>query len=1212
MDWLAGLKIHLDAIEVNIAEFALSVNDLTCDQLSVERVQSTFTPMAGGDPQRPGVAAVISGIGLMCETEYRLSKWGFLHTSGTLRVDVQPQDSTTKLTLALPLEGQVAPTKVVIDECSADLDVSLHFSGSILQSIINMFSGLIVSQIKKQVNSDGCQHVRKMAAENITKALNELNCLMLPEEQWVALGLLCDFSDVYSEPVASTITEGSFSAASVRILKHVPVPSSSAPEWDKLNEEGSTPLDLRGISAIRWASWVLKDLIGVNGMRSAASWATHGTGNATVAGGTSPLVSKRITQGTTVLDASVYLADVGVDGLDGIDSFEPLRARSATELDIGLGFGTKRRPDFGVWARVLLRLNASDRVGLSPPSMVENSYTFKVGLQRPSISTTLQLMVDSTKLKTKKLLAQMYFDTVNCTTSYLMSAPQARRLNVTFGGVSEKLEFAAETVGALEADLAQLINHNINLFNAVYLRYLPAAISRTLASKKGVGFLSQKLSTILEPGKCMDKETAEEQASQLPVVDDWRSLLGGQVRKAIDAVADGFMAHNDTDIKKAMQELPHLNFSTSTGTVLDLSAQRLLLQGLDQFRTLRLLLPDAASPAALQNSVSIDCPTDAASWRPSLALGATIAARGETLPGYVEVIAPCGSMEVDFQAVLDMQALLALPVPFPLPCAFRAFSTLSLQSHSFAWNRSGDVLVGPRSGSMRSPIGEFCDLYPRFCSWASGVFGKSGADDMFEVLRQSALNQCSDALRDGSSMLGAQQGSDEPWYMENNIKLWIEVLLATTVVSGIGAAVATQISPGSMCSEWYSDGVNGRQPRAYAHLVAAVLTTVLCFAFILRVHGTFLLPVAVTTAHFDIGPLGSDVESLELITFTLPSMVVHFWEAEAYIASLLLAGGQAISYCVFSLVFCVWFTAFFRDYRRLLVRIAVWMNRMVFVDVVFFAHIIPVLNRDIALPLGITTRLRTVACSAMYVGSISNLLTIVCCFELLRLQSVSPILAREVAVRIAEARAQRPSTTKTMLMGGRALCGVLVLIGMVMWLCCALLTAEFTGLGGFLIPPSDLRGVDLFRMTCIGGPFLGACFFLTAILAPVVQAAIPFVLRLEGRQHSDHVAAKLFREFGDAFAVPDVVMSGYLAFLINADNVARWIGHNKFPGLADGIEQYSGLDVIGVSVEAWAFGVLAMVVGLLGSFGLFVSNAKADISFIFTARSVEPSYDCPS
>lgn len=1202
VDWLAGLKIHLDALEVASGGLTLTARNLTCEQLSVERVQSTFTPeAAGGDPQRPGVATVISGIGLQCETEYTVSTaWGLVKSSGTLRVSVKPPTSSARLTFALPLGGRVAPVQVAIDECDTDLDISLAFSGSILQNIINMFSGLIASQIKRQLNSDGCQKVRQLAATNMTDALNQLNCLLLPKEEWVALGLLCEFTASQRHPVEPlSIEDPIIQTTPVRALREVPLPSADVqPVVGGAEEAG--PVDLRKVPAIQWASWALKDVVGVQGLRRAVRWATHGTGNATVAGGADPIVTQRIAQGTTLLDVSVYLADVGVHGLDGLNSLQPLRASSATEVDIDLGFGTKERLGFGAWARVMLRLSASDSKGLAPPSAVESNYTFHVGLEKPSISATMKLMVDSAKMKTQRLLSQMYFDAANCTKDYLMTAPQAQRLNVAFAGVSEKLEFAAETVGALEVDLANFINCNVDLFNAVYLNYLPSGISRALSSRRGLRFLNRQFSTALAPTKCMDKEVAKQKANQLGKIEDWRPLLDGQIRKAIDAITDGFLAHNYTDVRRGMRELPALNLSTSTGTLLTLSAQRLQFEGLDKFRALRLLLPDEADPKSLKNRVAIDCPTDAEPWRPTVALDAKIVARGVSVPGTVQAIAPCGRMEVDVDAVLDLPAMLALPAPFPLPCAFRAFSTLRLKNLSSAWTESADVAVG--SGS---PVEELCASFPSLCSWASGLLGDVVWEDLFDSLRSKALDRCSEVLGDDASLSVKQQGSSEPWYLKNDMSLWMGMLIATAALATLGAAATTRLSPGSMCTEWYMDGLSGRKPKAYAHAVVAVLSSVLCFAFVLRFLATFMLPVAATHAHFDVGPFGTDVESLELITFTLPSMVTHFIEAKAYLSALLLAGGQLVAFCVFSTLFCVWFTPFFRENRRLLVRVTVWMNRIVFVDVVFFAHIIPVLNRDLTFPLDITTRLRTVAGSAMYFGGISNLLTIVCCFELLRLQSLSPILAREVATKVAEARARQPSRIKTMGMAARAICGLLVCVGLVMWLCCTLLTAEFTGLAGMLIPTADFRGVDLFRLTCIGGPFLGACLFLTAILAPAIQALMPFALRLQGRQHSDHLALKFLRELGDAFAIPDVVLSGYVAFMLNADNVARWIGHNKFPVLADSIEHIGGVQAIGLNPAVWWLGFVAMLLGLIGSFGLFFSNAKADVIFASVARSLE-------
>jgi len=176
----------------------------------------------------------------------------------------------------------------------------------------------------------------------------------------------------------------------------------------------------------------------------------------------------------------------------------------------------------------------------------------------------------------------------------------------------------------------------------------------------------------------------------------------------------------------------------------------------------------------------------------------------------------------------------------------------------------------------------------------------------------------------------------------------------------------------------------------------------------------------------------------------------------------------------------------------------------------------------------------------------------------------------------------------------RGIAAAASLLGTTMWLFGNVLTATFLGVAGMVIPEHVFSGERLTAKTFDSSVVLGLAIVLIGVLAPMIQALVPVVMALDGPKASDSPVVKILRE-ADAFACSDVILAGMLAFWMNIDDIAKWIGRNQFPELVDGIHDLSGVEAIGMTITPWVVGSLGVTLATFASLGLYISNARADL-----------------
>eukprot|EP00929_Paragymnodinium_shiwhaense_P079671 TRINITY_DN41532_c0_g2_i1.p1 TRINITY_DN41532_c0_g2~~TRINITY_DN41532_c0_g2_i1.p1 ORF type:complete len:1328 (-),score=326.33 TRINITY_DN41532_c0_g2_i1:226-4209(-) len=1228
VDWLASVKLTLQDVKITKAGTTLEVTNLVCEDISVNAVKSVFLPRE----DRPGVAGMVSGIGLRCNADYKVGAWVVL-SRGQIAVTVDPRPSTARLTLSLPLDGKPAPLAVAVEACQATLALSLEFSGSITAKIVNLFRSLLADSIEGQLNEKGCKELTTFAKQKLSPAVKSVNCFMLPVDVAGSMGLDCRPAEnqtnsqlkrnkwwlrktQYNPVVASMLnmtsergakpaqkgqhhpsvaqrTAEELEAANVSVLTRqeaVPVVKAAATDEPQ-------PMDLTRLKAIGWFDWVADDLLRPQGFNKVMRWATHGTGNLTLPGPKAALFTDTLTAGETGLTLEVFLKDLRLIDIDSVASFKALRADSPTTLEWEGKLGTKEKPAFGFGATVILRLSSNATSTPGQTGTVDNVFSFETALTKPSVGLLLRLLISRDQLSSRHTAGQFYFDAMKCARSMLLSAPQLQDLVLGFEGVAEPLAVTYvknSTQRLLEDDLAKLVNRNVEMFNKIWVKYLPGALPRFAASQQGLAGLNMMLQRALSPTQCLSQAAAAEKAKELPPFAGWTTWITEKDRSFIDGVCDGFLKENNTVIHRAFDDLPPLEVTTNTDVKVATTLRQVGFNGFDKVTKLRALIADTGDPNALANVANITCASPEQPWQPLVWMDAQIEARGVVLKGQVGLQLPCGEFQLTLDVVPDMVAALALPLPAKPACLAKTVVSFALSAMSMRSRSPGVLFLKTSTGEVLYPAEELCEMYPDLCKLMESILTKSphtikGANQFLDNWRQSLSRSCDRELAKLGFGVVLDEDASEPFYVEgDNVMFWAYVLMSSLALAALGLFIVTRRSATSCLA---AESWHGTSDKAAANLKGVLFCTLLAVAVVTRVVSITFLKVAETSAFIDVDALGPNLQSIHLITFTFGSMVSHFAEAGAWLSAALLVLGQATAFGVLLVLNVVWYTGILKKHRRLLVRVALWMNRLVFIDVIFFSHIIPVLNRDVPLPVGTKVRLVTEAQGAIMTGCVSNLIVIGLSFWMLRL--LAPPRDR-VAQWLADGQDAPHKEDPKALQAVRGVSSLLTVVGVAMWLFGELMIPTFLGIVGMVMPPKTYTGLMLTTISFEANVFLGVLMVLTVIAGPFVQALLSFATKLQGPAKSDHRAVKILREV-DALVAPDVVLFGFIGFWLNVDNIAVWIVSNQFPQLVNALQDVSGEQAIGVNVEPGVVGVLGIALATIGSLTLLSLNVRGSL-----------------
>lgn len=184
-----------------------------------------------------------------------------------------------------------------------------------------------------------------------------------------------------------------------------------------------------------------------------------------------------------------------------------------------------------------------------------------------------------------------------------------------------------------------------------------------------------------------------------------------------------------------------------------------------------------------------------------------------------------------------------------------------------------------------------------------------------------------------------------------------------------------------------------------------------------------------------------------------------------------------------------------------------------------------------------------------------------------------------------------------------------------MWLYLPVLKVDLSGIGSFVIESGkEYTGLELVQMTInAGGWYVGIATAFMGIGAPFIQAFVPMLVCFRGREDKDPRILNVLREIGDAFSLPDMLAGGFLVCCLAFQPVLSWGLHNMIQSygvpsdaIFDILPKLTGEDPFDIQPVIKLGGFCGMVLMLMGSSGLFMSNTRADLMFYkFTRKARE-------
>eukprot|EP00929_Paragymnodinium_shiwhaense_P081443 TRINITY_DN42613_c0_g1_i1.p1 TRINITY_DN42613_c0_g1~~TRINITY_DN42613_c0_g1_i1.p1 ORF type:complete len:1343 (-),score=279.46 TRINITY_DN42613_c0_g1_i1:199-4227(-) len=752
---------------VTTSGITLDLEDVMLKELTIGHIATAVADVTQpGKGKRIGIDVT----GMMANLEMDFTYTGVwpVGGSGHLKADLLKE---SKISIAFDLlhDGDVAavPEHASNSACEVSLSIVPHFDG--WMRILNMFSGLVGRQISSSVQTQVCTEMKTIAEVNMTKAIKELNKLMLPPElvakmeekpvaerratqttdaessgDFASFSAASDTSEIVVEDISVSAVED-FERAST-VLGSSPLDLHIESRWSswledrvsasflqadtagQADEPPESTLDWKNVEALQWLNWLAKDVLGVKRINQLVADAVLGTHTLVLHGPDEPVASiaADLKASSLHLTVNVTFLELVITNVDTLRSFETVTAVDEDRVKLGMEMGTDDRPDWGISFAVKADVDAVDQDGVSKSKKVSQLFNMSIGLSKPGIYTTIKLLIDDSKLSQAKTVAQWYFDAVNCSLALLGAAPEIDDLNITFAAVAEPLAVKFLSIGQLEKDLTDLIENIVALFNGCYMQYLPGAIHRNAGSKEFLSRANAFLMHDIKPATttCIGSEAAADKVKSLPkTFQSWPMVINEEIERLVNNAIDGFLRQNISDFSPGIENMPMFWLKpmdsppVETYVTFGLNGSSLLFDGTERITKLRGMQTDPLDPKQLSFSVEVACPSDEKPYRPRMRFAGEFRAEDETNLGEMVTEAPCGHIELATDVVLDVHRIMALTVPPKPACVLTSFSSLHLSKLSMAYSGSGDFFLAPgEDGHFQSPLRplqEFMESFPR-------------------------------------------------------------------------------------------------------------------------------------------------------------------------------------------------------------------------------------------------------------------------------------------------------------------------------------------------------------------------------------------------------------------------------------------------------------------------------------------------------------------
>lgn len=376
--------------------------------------------------------------------------------------------------------------------------------------------------------------------------------------------------------------------------------------------------------------------------------------------------------------------------------------------------------------------------------------------------------------------------------------------------------------------------------------------------------------------------------------------------------------------------------------------------------------------------------------------------------------------------------------------------------------------------------------------------------------------------------------------------------------------------------------------RAFGFVI--LTSALLAAALVFRTLTTWVSNVARSDASVYMDDFGKMLD-VNLIEFTFFGMITHYWQAKAYLSTVLLfVNSFLVAYAIVLLPLLLWLTPAFANKRRQLLRVALFASRLPFVDVVFFGVLIPVLNHDVAFPLGSTVQLRCSPDVGIYMSIASSLCGIAALQAILScggLEPTQPLSVRRVSLTdIAVSGLPREPLWRRAV---KLAMPIMFILGLAVWACTEFYAVSFTGLSGDIINPKSFSPFDIFLDVWDASKFMCSMLLIVVIIAPFLQALAAGLAVL-----GNPPPAMLLREIGNSFAALDVFFVGLFSLILELEDVVTWIVNNKFGEICDMQEKVSGNACVGITPSIFLVGMSALFLSVVSSCGFAVSCTVVD------------------
>ena len=1207
--WLDDLKFSLQDVTQELSGITVKASNLVCQNLELTEIQSAV--------QGVGLSVTLNGVGIQCTGHFEYHGLAIISGFGDLKAQVESSPASTATVV---LQGgsfdKDLPWSVDAASCSANIQFKLTFSGSIISSIVNLFSGPISMLIRKQAVKQACDQLKQQAAGTLSKKLAAFNHLMLPPSSTMTKLLLEGARQV--EQVEREEEEG-FKVTFESVADELEAEAEelqARPQGHlrferRLAQDGQT-VDWTRDPSVNWMSWLLDDVVGPQRLDQALRWAWKGATSISIPGPVAPVAVSTIQQPDAGLELKVqaFLKQAVIEGADGMSAFTPVQAVDPNDLRFKVSWGTADIPAFGLGVDILVKVEAISLVTHQPQASVEQEMSLHLGLLKPSLDLTGEVLVLESEWPGQHTLAQFLVEPKACLTSLFKSAPSLKTLQVQFAGLAAPLSFQAKTEGALEASLAALLNNGVALFNKVYEPLLPGAIQRFAGSEALLSQINAKLKKQLKPQQCISAAMASQHAREkVPeYYSNWPPIFDNFLRQWIDNFVDGLIAANTTALEQGLSNMPKLPLPLDA----KFSLRELLATGLDQVSKLRVLVPSEEHKSWLGMTAVAKCPSAQAPWRPTFSVSGAVEAGNFKGNGSVITEMPCGTADAQLQVEVDVWNLLDLQLPPSMTCALLSpLSHLDIQTVNATWGGNGRLIVEPVDGPVQEPMKQLCELHPEFCQlgvkFREFVSSTEGATRLYQLARDTVLSKCTALPKlSAKSNDGLHKDANGYSYVAaDDAKLWLAAMLVVVAVSLTYSFCAHlgKILRGEDCNDvsptaplplaticWFGWR---RSHAGIPRTATLVASTLMAAGLVSRILACFWLPFAAAGVEVTQASAGTIFRDTTLLEYTFFGIGVQFGIGGSIYCEVLWFFMSLVSSLTgHAIMVLVWLTPFFSQHRRKLLLIALVLGRFPLSEMETTGNTAMSLSNDVLMPLGIKQTLGLGLQAGAYTSWFSTVCSLLANLLLLQLLP-RPIREKDWAAGKAPAQ--------VVAMQGLASCALVA--GLCMWFFCDFMEAVTGGVAGAIINPvsysaqsmgkTDMALRVMFLVTAVGCPLLHIIAFLMGVSAKCPGLA----RRLAG------LAA--------TFCLLDLFAIGYLlTFIEGVNGFASSAIRGLAPAVCEVAKEAVGEDCLTMQINVVPLGTVGLLLAtgawnvLFGVQVLGIGQGKPEVA---QATLVEPS-----